>query len=63
MIFKNNFVIFISLIVVSNQSIIKHEKNAAISDPQQPGLAAILDFDIFIEDSAVLSSLLGYISL
>ena len=36
---------------------------AAISDPQQPGLAAILDFDILIEDSAVSISLLGFITL
>ena len=32
------------------------------SDDQRPS-AAILDFDIFIEDSAVLSSLLGFITL
>ena len=36
---------------------------AAISDPQQPSLAAILDFHTFIKDSAVLSSLLGFITL
>ena len=35
---------------------------AATSDPQQPWLAAILDFHNFIEDSAVLSSLLGFIT-
>ena len=29
----------------------------------QSGLAAILDFNIFIEDSAVSSSLLGFITL
>ena len=30
--------------------------------PQQSGLEAILDFDIFTEDSDVLSSLLGFIT-
>ena len=35
---------------------------ATINYPQQPGLEAILDFDIFIEDSGVLSSLLGFIT-
>ena len=34
----------------------------AISNPQQRWLAAILDFDTFIEDSAVLSNLLGFIT-
>ena len=32
---------------------------AAINHPQQPGPEAILNFDIFIEDSGVLSSLLS----
>ena len=35
---------------------------AAVSDPQQPGLAAILDFDIFIADLVVLSSPMGFIT-
>ena len=36
---------------------------AAISHPQQPWLAAILDFYAFIEDSADLSSPLGFITI
>ena len=34
-----------------------------ISDPQQLWLATILDFETFIEDSAVLSSLLSFNTL
>ena len=34
-----------------------------ISDPQQRWLEAILDFDTFTEDSAILSSLLSFIAL
>ena len=34
-----------------------------ISDPQQRWLEAIFDFDTFIEDSTVLSSLLSFITL
>ena len=36
---------------------------AASNDPQQPWFAAALDFDTFIEDPAVLSSLLSFITL
>ena len=36
---------------------------AASSDPQQPWLAAALNFDTFTEDLAVLSSLLSFITL
>ena len=32
-----------------------------ISNPQQPRLALILDFDAFIEDSAVFRSMLMYV--
>ena len=35
---------------------------ATVNHTQQPGLEAILDFDIFIEDSGALSSLLDFIS-
>ena len=34
-----------------------------ISDPQQRWLEAIFDFDTFIEDSTVLSSLLSFITI
>ena len=34
-----------------------------ISDPQHRWLEAIFDFDTFIEDSTVLSSLLSFITL
>ena len=36
---------------------------ATISDSQQPCLAAMLDFYAFIEDSADLSSTLGFITI
>ena len=36
---------------------------AAISDPRQAWLAAVLDFETFIEDSAVSSDLLSFIAI
>ena len=36
---------------------------AASSDPQRPWWAAALDFDTFIEDSAILSSVLSFTTI